>query len=161
MSKIIRSFFAVPVLLLCASCGMFSSGQVVLTEKDSGSVINVKTGDTIVIRLEANPTTGYLWTTSVPDDMVVREIDSRYVPFKDQPQGLAGAPSTKVFTYVVTGPGEAGIKMEYKRPWESGKAPEKTFDVMLRATGESTIRNDTDGHDGTRRVGSRGQVEFR
>ncbi len=161
MGNLLKVFSVIPVLLLCAACRMFSSEPLVLTEKDSGSVIDVKTGDTIAIRLEANPTTGYLWMRSVPNDMVVREVDNKYVPLKaDAAKPVAGAPAMKVFTYVVTGPGEAGIKMEYRRPWESGKAPLKTFDIMLRASGESMFEQDN-GRDGTKRVGSKGQVEYR
>ena len=68
--------------------------------------------------------------------------------------------AAKLFTYVITGPGEAGIKLEYRRPWESGKAPLKTFDIMIRASGESMFEQEN-GRDGTRRVGSKGQVEYR
>ena len=161
MRTFLTAFPAVLLLLACTSCAMFSSEPLVLTEKDSGSVIDVKTGDTIAIRLEANPTTGYLWMRSVPNDMVVREVDNRYVPLKNAEESpVACAPAAKVFTYVITGPGEAGIKMEYRRPWESGKAPLKTFDVMLRAAGDSMFEQES-RRSGTRRVGSKGQVEYR
>lgn len=159
--SLLKLLSVLPVLLLGASCAMFSSDPILLTEKDSGSVIHVKTGDTIAIRLEANPTTGYLWMRSVPNDMVIREVDNQYVPLKDRTaKPVAGAPAAKLFTYVITGPGEAGIKMEYRRPWESGKAPLKTFDIMIRASGESMFEQEN-GRDGTRRVGSKGQVEYR
>lgn len=156
------NFLVLPLLFFCASCSMFSPETLVLTERDSGSVIDVKTGDRIAIRLEANPTTGYLWMTSVPNDRVVREVDNRYVPLKESETEpfVSGAPAAKLFTYVVTGPGEAGIKMEYRRPWEGDRAPRKTFGVLLRATGESMFEEEG-GRDGTRRVGSKGQVEYR
>ena len=132
-------------VLFCVSCGIFrGSGKIVLTEKDSGRILETEVGDTLELRLSANPSTG-----------------ERYENLPDTPPDFTGAPVIKIYTFAVSGPGEAGIKLEYRRPWERGTAPAKTFDILVRATGTSTLVDRLDPSGETPRVGSKGQIEPR
>jgi len=161
LCRLLTSLPLLPLLLLTVSCSMFSSRTIVLTEKDSGRTISVRTGDYIEVRLNANPATGYLWSSNTPNDYVLRLLLDQYER-KNQKLNPAGAPSVKIFTYGVVGPGETGIRLEYRRPWEKDKPPERTFDVLVRASGESSFRDPDEKKDGpVRRVGSRGNVEYR
>ena len=143
-------------VLFCVSCGIFrGSGKIVLTEKDSGRILETEVGDTLELRLSANPSTGYSWSC------VLRITGERYENLPDTPPDFTGAPVIKIYTFAVSGPGEAGIKLEYRRPWERGTAPAKTFDILVRATGTSTLVDRLDPSGETPRVGSKGQIEPR
>jgi hypothetical protein len=47
------------VVVLATACG--SSGQVELTAADDGRQIELNSGQTLVVSLESNPSTGYSW----------------------------------------------------------------------------------------------------
>ncbi len=154
----VQSLFLVAVLLLGTSCALFESGnRILLTEKDSGRTLEAEVGDTITLRLPANPSTGYLWIGSVPDMGVLREVENRYET-PEEMRGKTGVPVVKIYSFAVVGPGEAGIKMEYRRPWEQERAPKATFDVLIRASGTESLMERMDRTE-TPRVGSKGQIE--
>jgi len=46
--------------------------------EDSGSEINILVGDTIVITLPENPTTGFMWNFSIPEGLLL--LDDRFIP---------------------------------------------------------------------------------
>ena len=160
LNKLLRVFFTVSLLLLLSSCSVFSSRTVVLTEKDSGKTINLRTGDYLEIHLEANPSTGYLWSSSIPNDYILRLLLDEYSG-KNQDRKLVGAPVRKIFRYGAVGPGETGIRLEYRRPWEKNQPPAKTFDIMVRVSGESSFREPEETDGPVRMVGSKGNVEYR
>ena len=58
-----KIFFLLSIALFllswCCSCTLFSSRDLVLTEKDSGKTLYLQAGDTVTLHLEANPSTGY------------------------------------------------------------------------------------------------------
>lgn len=160
LNQFLRMFFAGSLLILLSSCSVFSPGTVILTEKDSGKTIHLRTGDYLEIHLEANPTTGYLWSSSIPNDYIMRLLLDEYAGEK-QEKGLVGAPVRKIFRYGAVGPGETGIRLEYRRPWEKNQPPAMTFDIMVRVSGESTFREPEETDGPVRMVGSKGNVEYR
>ena len=156
--NLIRGVLFAAVLMMASSCALFRLGdRIRLTEKDSGRTLETEVGDVIEIRLPANPSTGYLWSVKAPEMGVFREVESRYET-PEESRGKVGAPVWKIFSFAVVGPGEAGIKMEYRRPWELGEPPKATFDILVRATGTEGLMDRMDRTE-TPRVGSRGQIE--
>ena len=127
-------------VLFCVSCGIFrGSGKIVLTEKDSGRILETEVGDTLELRLSANPSTGYSWSCALPDMGVLRITGERYENLPDTPPDFTGAPVIKIYTFAVS----------------------KTFDILVRATGTSTLVDRLDPSGETPRVGSKGQIEPR
>ncbi len=150
-------FFFSIFLVLTGGCA-HTPREISLTKEDSGKIIHGEVGDRIVLKLPANPTTGYLWKMSViPDSNVVRETETAFETPKDK--NICGAPGTKVYIFTIVGPGETGLRMEYKRPWEQGVPPAEIVELMIRAAGKSPfILDEPDRPE--RRVGSKGQVEY-
>ena len=96
MRAAVQTVVALAVAVCCASCAQFSSGsRLVLTEKDSGRTLDVEVGDTITLRLPANPSTGYLWSSKLPDMGILREVENRYET-PEKSRGVAGAQVVKV-----------------------------------------------------------------
>jgi len=130
---------AVLAAFLTVSCR--SPQEVFLTDSDSGRTLDLCVGDTIVVALTTNGTTGFDWYPrhGAGDVQILAEKGDRYESEPDLDgtrrfRPVAGREGTHYFAYRVIGPGICGIALEYKRSWEK-KDPAKLFEVMIRATG--------------------------
>ena len=105
---------------------------VAVTGRANGRRVALRRGDRVVIRLGANATTGYHWSTSRrPRRRVVRLVSSRYVPSKAAP-GVAGAGGTQVVRLTATGRGTTTLALAYLspgRPHTVGRRFRVTFRV--------------------------------
>ncbi len=133
--------FALAVLAACLMSACRSPQRILLTNSDSGRTLDLRVGDTVVVALVSNGTAGYDWYPrhGAGSVRILAEKGERYESDPD-PDGtrrfrpVEGREGTHYFAYRVIGPGVCGIAMEYKASWEK-KAPEKVFEVMIRATG--------------------------
>ena len=130
-------FLAVLAACLAVSCR--SPQQILLTNSDSGRTLDLCVGDTIVVALTTNGTTGFDWYPrhGAGDVQILAEKGDRYVVDPDPVDArrpVAGQNGSHYFAYRVIGPGICGIALDYKRSWEK-KDPAKVFEVMIRATG--------------------------
>ncbi|MEU8899564.1 protease inhibitor I42 family protein [Nocardia sp. NPDC048505] len=104
-------------------------GTMTVTEADNGQERTLKAGQRVALRLPSNPSTGYGWQVVEVDDNVVEQVgDREYV--SDQPV-MPGTPGTEVWTFAGRAAGVTQLRMEYKRPWEQGVEPAKTFSLVL------------------------------
>ena len=100
---------------------------VIVRAGANGKSLALKPGDTLVVRLAANPSTGYDWAF-VSRPKALRLIKSTYVT---SPPGRVGQGGTFSFRLrAVTGRGT--LKLAYRRPWEKGKAPAQSFSIKVR-----------------------------
>lgn len=107
-----------------------------LTMADNGRTVKVAAGTSLHIRLEGNPTTGYTWRTAkVEGDAVKQEGKPIYQSRQHRP-GMVGVGGAFVFAFKAVKPGAATISLEYVRPWEKGKKPERTFAVTIQVAGK-------------------------
>jgi len=101
---------------------------------------------TVTIKLDANPTTGYSWQVIQSEDLFT--VESSFSPEKtDEP--AAGSGGTETFVLTPKKAGTCEVTFSYVRPWESTGEPDEqmvyTFKVdrhmqvqMLSAIGYST-----------------------
>ena len=133
------TWFLPAILAACLTVSCRSPQNILLTESDSGRMLDLRVGDTIVVGLCSVRSTGFDWYPrhSAGDVRILAEKGDRYEVDPD-PDGIqrhvTGQEGTHYFAYRVIGPGICGIAMEYKRSWDK-KEPAKTFEVMIRATG--------------------------
>ena len=83
------------------------------TEADNGKTFNMTRGQTVKIALDENPTTGYMWDTSVSDGIRISG-DS----YKITNPGLMGSGGIHTWTLVLSKSGEQEFTAFYKRAWE-------------------------------------------
>ena len=125
------SIAAVLVSLLVAACGSSESGKTIeLSQKDSGTTLQVTQGDELVISLESNPTTGYSWAESKSSQAgdVLQLGSKKYESESD----AIGAGGVETWTYKAVGAGTADLELDYLRPFEPDKIAGKftlTVDV--------------------------------
>ena len=121
-----------PLLVLVILVGLIvvstaSAATITIGPAANGTTIRLHPGDTLVVRLPGNPTTGYRWSASrVP--VVLRRLSSTYVPTLPKRLGQGG---TFVFRFAAER-GSGTLRLIYRRPWETNKAPLRTFTVTVR-----------------------------
>lgn len=119
--------------LLMAACAAPDAGQrtTELTAADSGSAIEVGNGQSIVIKLDANSTTGYSWQ-QVPglDESVVKLVSEAYEPTVASP-GMVGVGGTDTWTYQAVGAGTTTIALAYQRASDPTAAQSFTVNVTV------------------------------
>ncbi len=114
--------------------------EVRLTEKDDGGQVNLQSDEALVITLEGNPSTGYIWETAGPavqDQPLLRQVGESQFETKPGLLGaggpLLGAPAGQTLRFEAVAAGQAELRLVYHRPWEKGTAPAKTFAIQVQA----------------------------
>jgi len=99
----------------------------------TGFVADAAVGDTVVVSLDANPTTGFTWKFTGGDTFEI--VSSKYVA-DPNPDGLAGAGGTQVVTLKVTKAGTSDLTATYRQQWNSPSPDAKPdFSMTIVSTG--------------------------
>ena len=96
----------------------------------AGTTVDAGVGDTVVVSLDANATTGYEWQFTAGDTFTIEK--SEYVSDPNT-ENVAGAGGTQVVTLKVTKAGTSDLTGTYVRPWETpspSPAAEMTVTVV-------------------------------
>jgi inhibitor of cysteine peptidase len=113
-------------MLLFACAG---PSQVKIDESANGTAVSLRAGQTLIVTLKSNPTTGYEWQVDHVDESVVQPTKQEFQPASD-PNRL-GAPGQTVHEFQAVGAGTTDLRLVYVRPWEKGVEPEDTFQVSI------------------------------
>ena len=92
--------------------------------------IEVPVGDTLILKLGSNPTTGFEWgeEAGISDTDVLKQTDYEFVePGTD----LVGAAGQEIWKFEALKRGTATVSMEYSRPWEGGEKGEWTYELTV------------------------------
>jgi len=101
-------------------------GEIVATEKHNGGVVTARVGDSVVLKLEENPTTGFRWEIASVDSQVLALTQDEVQPAS---LGIGGG-GLRVFHFMTKKPGTAELELRLVRSWESG-APKSVFRVRI------------------------------
>lgn len=107
------------------------STVVTVQESDAGKSIAAKAGQTIVIRLESNRSTGYRWLLQPGSGVLESLSDASYTP---RAPGEVGEAGIETWSFRAQHSGQETLRFEYRRPWENGVQAAKTlsFPVTVR-----------------------------
>lgn len=120
------------VLLSTALWTTFAlAGSVTVSQSDNGSHQSLVPGDTFVVRLKSNLTTGYRWSVTTADPTLLRKKPEQY---KRPVPGKVGQGGVQIFMFTALKPGETSVLLGYSRPFEKHAAPAKTFRVEISVT---------------------------
>ena len=116
----------------CAGTPAPLSKDIVLTEKDGGRTFEISAGGLVEIRLEGNPTTGFMWspvarTDASPVLSALKPVEGSYLPSEPK---LTGSGGQFVFKYLAAAPGKAFLEFSYARSWEN-LPPARSFRVTI------------------------------
>ena len=115
------------IALLASGCA--DDDNTVLLELDEETArVAMSSDQTLEIRLDGNPTTGYTW--EIASEGVVELVDRSHRPTSNA-EGSPGV-TTLVFTPTATGTGD--LVLIYHRSWEEGVEPLETRTVTVTVT---------------------------
>ena len=127
-----RTTFLCFVLLvsavLLATPGCRSTGRVEIDEADNRGEVVLNVGDTLLLSLESNPTTGYGWEIAEIDQSILREASHEY---EVESSDLVGSGGREIWRFDALAAGSTTLQLKYTRPWEEGVEPEKIFSVQV------------------------------
>jgi inhibitor of cysteine peptidase len=116
------------VIAGCAQPGSREAKKLI--EKDSGKLIEMRIGNSILVELPGNPTTGYTWEVSSIDPLILHKSgDSKF----STNSNVIGSPGKMTLRFKVVGEGKTALVLAYRRSWEKNIAPIKTFSVNVIA----------------------------
>jgi inhibitor of cysteine peptidase len=96
-------------LLALASCG---KQTITLTKDDNGKTIQSHVGDTVVVQLDENATTGYKWSAvKTPDASILALQNSTYTPAGNVP----GQGGQRQITFLAKSSGTVQLQFKYWR----------------------------------------------
>jgi inhibitor of cysteine peptidase len=95
----------------------------------SGKQVEISVGESLVVTLASNATTGYSWSViGISDDSVLQKSGNQYTA----PQTtLLGAGGQEVWTFKALKKGTTTMSMGYSRPWGIGTLPIETFSLTV------------------------------
>lgn len=126
--------FAVTILLAISffAAGCTPANEVSANLGDEGKQIELLQGQTLLVKLESNITTGYSWeVTQAPGPVLQQQGEAEYQQPDTGKTPLVGAGGTQIFRFKASAPGQVTLNMAYRRPWETGVAPAKTFTLKV------------------------------
>jgi inhibitor of cysteine peptidase len=103
---------------------------VTVTEKDSGGKVKVAKGDTLLVRVESQRSTGYSWKLAKNDAVVLKQVGPPEFEKTEKP--LPGAKAIEIFRFRAEASGTSELELQYARPFEKDKAPAKTFKLTVK-----------------------------
>jgi len=115
-------------VLLTAISGCVAQTALALEAKDDGNQITLQKAQTLTVKLEANPTTGYTWEMVEPEGAILRQVGE---PEFNADSELLGAPGTLTLRFEAVEAGQMDLKLVYHRRWETGVEPLETFTVQV------------------------------
>jgi inhibitor of cysteine peptidase len=130
--------FSLLIVAMCASATALQTPDashpkavptVVLSERDSGTDIDLTSNALLIVKLNSNPSTGYSWTvTGDPSPLKLQKTSFRKNTNKS---GIMGASGTATFQLSANSSGIATLTLVYRRSWEYNMPPMKTFTVRV------------------------------
>jgi predicted secreted protein len=103
-------------------------GLVSFDEKDNNRTVTLSPGESFVIFLKENPTTGYVWNATWT--VSLEPVGEGYEP-DPATAGLAGAGGIHYWIFRGTEIGMQQFSAVYARPWESTTPPESTYALHI------------------------------
>jgi inhibitor of cysteine peptidase len=115
------------IILLMACLSMtLSAARLDVTGEENGKDLLLRRGDLLVVYLPANRTTGFGWQATFSKAGILKpEGDAFYLANRTSAH-LVGSGGTETWIFRAEKAGNTTLTFGYARPWEKGKAPEKT-----------------------------------
>lgn len=126
-------YLLAPLALALGACTTSHPDIVTIDGADTRSCapLVLDRGQTLILSLPSNPTTGYRWV--VTDD-AAPQLESLGPEVYSNPkvETLIGADGQSTWRFKAATEGDATLRLAYKRPWESDSPPSQSVECALR-----------------------------
>ncbi|QDU32129.1 Chagasin family peptidase inhibitor I42 [Poriferisphaera corsica] len=104
----------------------------VVSGEDNGALVYIKTGESLHVRLRADPTTGFLWTLSQDRREILAPVGRPlFEPDEDEEGKAVGTGGIRTWIFLANKTGLVNLKFIYHRPYEKDEEPMKVFRVTV------------------------------
>lgn len=116
-------------LLLLSACASNTPPSSVAVSDDANCPLTLQRGQTLIVSLASNPTTGYRWN--------IREVSSEQLKslgpevFSSPKTDLIGGDGVSTWRFQAAEAGSGRLYLTYQRPWESDAEPAGLFDCRI------------------------------
>lgn len=117
-------------LVLLAACAQTPDPIVSLEEQDDCPLTLVK-GQTLLLSLPSNPTTGFRWQVRDPAAGVLRSLGPEVYNADRSQDMVVGNGGQSVWRYKAEKPGTGRLLLTYRQPWEPDAEPQTTFECAI------------------------------
>jgi predicted secreted protein len=111
---------------------MLMAKMLRIDENHDGRTVQLATGDALELSLAENRTTGYRWhfveTAAEAAPSSCHLVKDFYEPGS---AGVVGQGGVHCWRFQAAEPGVCRIGLEYRRSWEKGTAPGRTFRIRV------------------------------
>lgn len=127
-----RQFCSILIAGFLVLSGGIQAGEnkpLTLTEKDSGTTVKLAKGAMLEVKLPSTAGTGFTWqiVKNNPEQLVLQGRSQIIRPDKK----IVGGPQKQAFRFKAEWLGSSELEIVYRRPFEKGKAPAKTFTATV------------------------------
>ena len=92
--------------------------------------IELKRGQTLILSLPSNPTTGFRWQLFDGAPQVLAQLGQE-VYRNPEDAGIVGSAGLSTWRFQATLSGQGRLLLQYQRPWEQGVAPVLIYDCAV------------------------------
>ena len=108
-----------------------------VTNSDRGKAVTLKAGQSLTLRLNENPTTGYRWIIPMFDAQLIQLTDDRFEPTVAENESgnkpmMMGAGGQRILVLQANGPGTIHLKLENKQSWDLKSPSAESFDLTVQ-----------------------------
>ncbi len=107
------------------------SSELIVDESASGTEAELPVGESVIVRLVSNPSTGFQWELAEISDETVLKQTSHVFSMEETDPMLVGAPGEEYWVFEAIGAGSSTISMEYSRPWDGGEKAVEIFNLTV------------------------------
>ncbi len=104
--------------------------MLTVTKKDNGRELALEVGETVLVSLPENPTTGYRWEQAGDTSQYLAAVKDEYVP-APQGRGIVGAGGVRELTFSAKAPGSVKLSLRLRRSWEKPDQAVDSFSATL------------------------------
>lgn len=123
------------VLLIGVGCSIRTiGGPLQIGVAENGREVDLCQGQVLIVKLEANPTTGYQWVLVEGGRGILKQEGAPvYTGYPHAPM-IVGAGGFETWRFQGAQPGREVLRFESRRPWEKDKPPDRVilFNVVVR-----------------------------
>ena len=128
-----RWICTVAILSLMMACASAHSRKMIQVDEGfDGREVVLHSSEMLEVRLSENASTGYRWAMPLELNAnwatTLREVEDTFESTGPTP----GKPGTRVLHFEAIQPGKAELVLEYRRSWEEGAKPARSFRLRVR-----------------------------
>lgn len=121
--------FAPLSLALLAACSQ-QPKPIVSLENQKDCPVTLKTGQTLLLMLPSNPTTGHRWVMHNRAPSILNPLGPEVFNTPEK-TSMVGSAGQSVWRYKAARSGTGHLMMVYQQPWAPEARPERVFDCTI------------------------------